>query len=320
MSMANWISSWIVVILSNFPKNPFSTAKPGTGLPRLGANLQKEEENPGTVLPRLGANLSKEGENTGIVLPRLGAKQKSTTELPEPSIEIEKVNKSVREVEGISRNRWRKMIKKENELVDKAIENAEELKKIIAQPQEEQSSCENLKKDEVIRILGMLKKIKENEETAGKPIGVCKEAEKKWVKLSIAIDSGACDSVIDPRHVPYNDLIPTTGSANGEDFQSATGEPIENLGELRLGFLTREQSLRGMTFTGAPVSQPLGSVKRLCSAGHLVVFDSEYSCIINKATGETNMLRESEGNYMLDVIVAPPGSSEYNSLSFGRQA
>ena len=75
-----------------------------------------------------------------------------------------------------------------------------------------------------------------------------------------------------------------------------------------------------MTFTGAPVSQPLGSVKRLCSAGHMVIFDEEQSCIINKSTGEVNYLRESDGNYMLDVLIAPPGSAEYNNAGFSRPA
>ena len=75
-----------------------------------------------------------------------------------------------------------------------------------------------------------------------------------------------------------------------------------------------------MTFTGAPVAKPLGSVKRLCAARHTVVFDDEYSFIYNKDSGEVNRLREEDGNYMLDVWVAPPGSSEYDELSFGRQA
>ena len=77
-------------------------------------------------------------------------------------------------------------------------------------------------------------------------------------------------------------------------------------------------SLRGMTFTGAPVAKPLGSVKKLCAAKHMVVFDDEFSFIYNKASGELNQLREEDGNYMLDVWVAPPGTREYDSLTFGR--
>ena len=169
----------------------------------------------------------------------------------------------------------------------------------------------------MLRTLAMLTKIKEDNSL--KHLGACHEIEKRWIQLSIAIDSGACDSVIDPAQVPCNEVIETFGSKNHEDYQSATGETIPNLGELRLGLVTREMSLRGMSFTGAPVAKPLGSVKRLCAAKHTVVFDEEGSFIYSKLTGEVNVLREEEGNYMLDVWVAPPGSDEYNELSFGRQ-
>jgi len=56
------------------------------------------------------------------------------------------------------------------------------------------------------------------------------------------------------------------------------------------------------------VSKPLASVKRIYSAGHTVVFDDEGSFILNKLTGELNMLREENGNYMLDVYVPPAKS------------
>jgi len=59
----------------------------------------------------------------------------------------------------------------------------------------------------------------------------------------------------------------------------------------------------------APVSKPLASVKKICQAGHAVVFDDEGSFIINKTTGEMNWMREDDGNYMLDAWVPPPESS-----------
>ena len=37
----------------------------------------------------------------------------------------------------------------------------------------------------------------------------------------------------------------------------------------------------------------------------MVIFDEDGSYIYNKSTGEINMLREDEGNYMLDVWVPP---------------
>ena len=67
--------------------------------------------------------------------------------------------------------------------------------------------------------------------------------------------------------------------------------------------------MRGMTFQAAPVSKPLGSVKRMCASGHRVIFDDDGSYIQNKATGEINWLREESWNYMLDFWVIPPSES-----------
>ena len=39
--------------------------------------------------------------------------------------------------------------------------------------------------------------------------------------------------------------------------------------------------------------------------GHVVVFDNDLSYIVNKETGESNVLREDNGNYMLDLWVPP---------------
>ena len=58
-----------------------------------------------------------------------------------------------------------------------------------------------------------------------------------------------------------------------------------------------------MIFQAAPVAKPLGSVERICEAGHLVFFNSDGSFIYNKTTGETNWLRKENGNFMLDVWI-----------------
>ena len=71
--------------------------------------------------------------------------------------------------------------------------------------------------------------------------------------------------------------------------------------------------MRAMTFQAAPVAKPLGSVKRICQAGHYVIFDEDGSYIVNKATGESNWLMEQNGNYMLDVWVPPPFQTSGNA-------
>ena len=103
-------------------------------------------------------------------------------------------------------------------------------------------------------------------------------------------------------------ISPTDKSRAGVCYASATGEPIPNLGEQKLPLATVEGSLRAMTFQVAPVAKPLGSVQRICAAGHTVVFDSEGSYIINKQIGELNWVRNGIGNFMLDVWVPPPAA------------
>ena len=136
-----------------------------------------------------------------------------------------------------------------------------------------------------------------------------------WQLMSMAVDSGAAETVIPHRLVSQHPIKDTHASRAGMCYSSATGEPIPNLGEQKLPLLTMENTLRGMTFQAAPVSKPLGSVKRMCASGHRVIFDDDGSYIQNKATGEINWLREESGNYMLDFWVVPPSES----VGFGGQ-
>ena len=154
----------------------------------------------------------------------------------------------------------------------------------------------------------------------GGNIDACTEDGRgKWKCISIAIDSGACDNVIPPEELPsYQDRIQETkASRNGDDFLSASGDVIPNYGELKIPVVTREMTTRGMVFQAAGVAKPLGSVKKMLQAGHRVVFDSEASYVLNKTTGETNILREEDGNFMLDVWVPPPNVAE--AAGFPRQ-
>ena len=75
-----------------------------------------------------------------------------------------------------------------------------------------------------------------------------------------------------------------------------------------------------MTFQATPVDRPLASVKRMCRAGHRIVFDDEGSYILNKVSGELNWLREENGNYLMDVWVMPQGDykAAMNEMGFGR--
>ena len=160
---------------------------------------------------------------------------------------------------------------------------------------------------DVKNLVAILTKAKENSVgVLGKSSG--NEA-STWRRIAIAVDSGACDNVISPDDVPEQQVMESSASKKGENFYSATGEPIPNLGDIKLPMIMREGTSRGMLMRAAPVSKPLASVKKICQAGHAVVFDDEGSFIINKTTGEMNWMREDDGNYMLDAWVPPPESS-----------
>ena len=100
-------------------------------------------------------------------------------------------------------------------------------------------------------------------------------------------------------------------------YQSATGEPIVNVGEQGINMVTREGTVRGLTFQAAEkVNKPLAAVKIIVHAGHAVVFAPEAiggSFILNLQSMEENKLREDEGNYLLDVWIPPP-----EAMGFGR--
>ena len=126
-----------------------------------------------------------------------------------------------------------------------------------------------------------------------------------WQYLALTVDSGAADTVIPHMLVQDHAIQETDASRNGLNYASATGDPIPNLGEQKLPLLTQEGSLRAMTFQAAPVDRALGSVKRMCSSGHMVVFDDDGSHVLNKMTGEVNWMREESGNYIMDLWVMP---------------
>ena len=134
--------------------------------------------------------------------------------------------------------------------------------------------------------------------------------------MSVAVDSRAAETVIPHTMVVDYPIVETDKSKSGLCYDSATGAPIPNLGEQQLPLGTSEGTLRMMAFQAASVAKPLGSVHKICKAGHVVVFDNDGSYIYNKATGEINMLREDHGNYMLDVWI-PPSQVLSSSSPFG---
>ena len=61
-----------------------------------------------------------------------------------------------------------------------------------------------------------------------------------------------------------------------------------------------------MTFQVARVNKALGSVSKIVANGNRVIFDPNGSFIENVWTKDRIWMREDNGVYVLDMIVAPP--------------
>ena len=102
-----------------------------------------------------------------------------------------------------------------------------------------------------------------------------------WKKVSLAIDSGVCDNVIDAEELlPNFKVHQTKALTSGVKYASPTGEEIPNLGEVMLAMITFEGTKKKMRMKAAAVSRPLASVKKICEAGHMVIFDDQVGLFV----------------------------------------
>ncbi len=90
-------------------------------------------------------------------------------------------------------------------------------------------------------------------------------AEDGWVKISSLIDSGACDRVTPPQALPFIPVKPSEASINGQEYMSASGDDLPNLGEKLVTTVDRNgvqkerkyQVVEGLT-------RPLDAVSAIC--------------------------------------------------------
>ena len=129
----------------------------------------------------------------------------------------------------------------------------------------------------------------------------------KFEILIAVIDSGATVAVMNPSTGASYKI--EEGSANGTEYEIASGDTLEDLGEKRMAVVTAEGIMRGYISRCAEVTKSLQSVRALVNANHAVCFglgDGHDHLIINKVTGEINRMRDDGVNYLQDLIIVPP--------------
>ena len=143
----------------------------------------------------------------------------------------------------------------------------------------------------------------------------------EWTQLRFCVDSGAGETVMAEEELPEIDTQASWGSRHGQSYEVANGEEIDNEGEKKfIAHMTttegRDSGGKSITAQVCKVHRPLMSVKRMCRAGHRVVFDDDGSYVENKQTGERLTIVEEDGDYLLDVWVKTAGEGE---ATFGGQ-
>ena len=139
------------------------------------------------------------------------------------------------------------------------------------------------------------------------------ETELLWVKIPVAVDSGACAHV-----TPVNCFGGECDQVKGADFFGAEGSPIKNLGK---------QKVTGVDSNNAPVelkfnmvsklSRPLMSVFEIAELGHEVHFGKGKGWI-ESPSGVRTELRCEGKLWFLDIWTQVPKSMA--SSPFARQS
>ena len=100
--------------------------------------------------------------------------------------------------------------------------------------------------------------------------------------------------------------------ARGVQYEVASGELLDNLGEKKFIGVNENGDARSMTAQVCEVNKALLSVKKMVSAGNRVVFDPAGSYIEDVKSGEQMELKQKGGMYMLKLWVKKdfPGQAQ----------
>ena len=141
-----------------------------------------------------------------------------------------------------------------------------------------------------------------------------------WEYFEAILDSGASVTVVPPSLAKEYEVVEGEASKAGVKYEIANGDEIPNLGEKLMPIMTNEGTTRGLRAQVADVSKPLQAVRSLVRSGHAVIFgdgdNGDCHYVVNKMTGEVNMVKDDGVNYLMGMYVIP--KAEMQAAGFGR--
>ena len=158
---------------------------------------------------------------------------------------------------------------------------------------------------------------------------LCGLQQNTWAPLPkpLVVDSGAGETVMPVDWLTSHLLTESDGSRANDFYTTADGSKVYNEGHRKLDVCTLDgQQRRSMTFQVVREKKALGSVSQMVKNGNKLVFDQDSSgrdtsYIQKKRTNDKIWLRQENGVYVLDLMVAPPQRSNGRSTDphFHRQ-
>jgi len=140
----------------------------------------------------------------------------------------------------------------------------------------------------------------------------------RWEKITVAIDSGAVDSVGPKTMATDVGIRDTPASRAGLKYRAANGTSIDNYGEKTIQGVTKQGRKVGMTFQIADVTKPLGAVRAMLAAGNKVVFETGNSYIEDKTRTIRTPIEERNGGYVFDIWRPKLGVNQNGTINIGR--
>ena len=128
-------------------------------------------------------------------------------------------------------------------------------------------------------------------------------AVEEWEEVEFGVDSGATETVVGRQTLAWMEAKEGVAFKRGVKYGMANGDEIDNEGEKDFEGTTENGVAKAIRAQVCDVSQPLLSVKKVVAAGNRVVFEEGGSYIQSIRDGTKIWLRESQGMYMLKMMV-----------------
>ena len=131
----------------------------------------------------------------------------------------------------------------------------------------------------------------------------------KWVKMKVAMDSGATIDVMPEGECAHIEPVPCTGQRKGKRLAAANNTPISHVGEKRIMGKTDGGDNIDWRFIAGNVKKALKSTATTCDEDKWVIHTKTGGWIVDVKTRKRIPMQREGNNYVVDVWVPVPEKS-----------